>query len=101
MRLVHPTWGKKIEIKENAVNVIYIENEKDFYKCVYEFCIQANGGEGTFILSKDLKELSVSKNIDIVTDVLNIELNDKKLLTRLYAKLKEFAVDDEDYLATN
>lgn len=55
---------------------------------------QIAGRTGEWVLSDNNKELSISKHIDMVNDYININLNDKKLLTKIYSNLKNKSLED-------
>lgn len=62
-----------------------------FISNMYE---QIAGRTGEWVLSDNNKELSISKHIDMVNDYININLNDKKLLTKIYSDLKNKSLED-------
>ena len=50
---------------------------------------QADGHDGKFILSKDDKILDFSKNVALIYNLFELDSNRKKLINRLYEKLKK------------
>lgn len=65
-----------------------IENPVEFYRKAMEIKRQCDGENGGFILIDDEKEKDFSKNVEVITDILSIEMNDKKILNALYKKLE-------------
>lgn len=51
------------------------------------------------MLSDNNQEVSFSKHVDIVNDYININLNDKKVLTKLYNLLKNKSLEEYDKFA--
>lgn len=101
MMLIHPGIGKQFIIEEGYVNVLYIENEKFICDIISELILQVSGGEGRFILSDKLKELEISKNMDVIIDFFNLNINQKKIINKLYLILKDIAVGNDYYIKTN
>lgn len=101
MKFVHPLLEKPLELSENSVNVLVIENQKIFSSLITELLEQKSGCDGEFVLSQELKELSIEKNVEIILEPFSLDLNNRRILNRLYAKLSEIAVNEEFYLAYN
>ncbi len=100
MKLVHPNLGSQIVFAENKVNVLTIENRKLFVDFVQELILQIDGEEGNFILSEKEKELSLEKSCNLIIDPFNIDINNKKVLHKIYLQLKEISMDEYNYLST-
>lgn len=79
MKLVHSELGIKIVIVENRANVLVVENPMIFRKIIEDVLNQINGFDGELVLSTDDKLLALSKNIELVIDPFNIDLNSKKI----------------------
>lgn len=100
MKLVHSNVEKHLIFQENLINEIIIENPNFFYNFIIELKTQINGNTGKFILSLDNKELNISKEIELITDFFSIDLNDKKITTKLYNELKSIAYSEDIYMRT-
>ena len=100
MKLVHPLLDKQILFDENIINVFVIENRKFLAEFIQEINNQINGFEGRFVLSDLGKELKVDKNIELIIDYFNIDLNNKKILTTLYKLMQEIALEEKFYIET-
>lgn len=48
-----------------------------------------------FILLEDEKELKPSKNIEVVTDIISLDVNNKKFITAAIESLNKFCIADE------
>ena len=98
MILAHEAFFSKIILEENQVNVLVVENKHLFTKLVLDFNSQTNGQEGGFILSSDEYEiLNIHKQIAFIPQPAIIDINDKKLLHKLYSSLKETSFNEEYY----
>ena len=83
-----------IEMVENQINEVIIESERVFRYVVENLWLQVNGQTGQLILAENDKELTFSKNAELIMNPFAINLNDKKILTKLYAEMLELAKED-------
>ena len=104
MKIINKNWQRKIEIEDNIIYTLVFENKKYYRENIIELINQDKGNEGSYILSNDNKEISFDKNSYIITDIFNIDINNKKVLTKIYSLLlKEIVEDISSYneLSTN
>lgn len=101
MILVHPLFTDPIEIQNNKINIVILEHQHLFTKFIAEIFTQVNDGTGPFLLSQDGKKLDFSKNMDIVVDVFNLTVNQKKVINKLHSSLLITAQESEHYLTTS
>ena len=92
-KLVHRKYNFFISLEENWVNELVIEEPSIFAAFVKEFVAQTEGEEGDFILSDTDRILPIDKNIIFVKDLFSMDTNQRKLLTKLYSQLNEYAND--------
>lgn len=100
MKLAHYKLDKVFEFEDFPVYEWVIESETLFLEYVQELYGQSKGGEGAFILSEIDKELNFEKNVEMVMSLLELDCNDKKILTRLYTQLEEIAIGEKMYERT-
>lgn len=104
MKIINKNWQRKIEIEDNVIYTLVFENKKYYRENIIELINQHKGNEGSYILSNDNKEISFDKNSYIITDIFNIDINNKKVLSKIYSSLlKEIVEDISNYneLSTN
>lgn len=104
MKIINKNWQRKIEIEDNIIYTLVFENKKYYRENIIELINQHKDNEGSFILSNDNKEISFDKNSYIITDIFNIDINNKKVLSKIYSSLlKEIVEDISSYneLSTN
>ena len=104
MKIINKNWQRKIEIEDNIIYTLVFENKKYYRENIIELINQYKGNEGSYILSNDNKEISFDKNSFIITDIFNIDINSKRVLTKIYnLLLKEIVEDISSYneLSTN
>ena len=94
MKIINKNWQRKIEIEENTIYTLVFENKKYYRENIKELISQHKGNEGNYIFSNDNKEISFEKSSYIITDVFNIEINSKKILTKIYNSLLKQIIDD-------
>lgn len=104
MKIINKNWQRKIEIEDNIIYTLVFENKKYYRENIIELINQHKGNEGSYIFSNDNKEISFEKNSYIITDIFSIDINNKKVLTKIYSSLlKELVEDISSYneLSTN
>lgn len=100
MKLYHPIFLNPIEIKENEINVIVIENAKVFSSLIFQLKNQIEGLEGEFIFSSNNKMIDIPKNLDLIIDLFNVEINSKKIINKLYEHINKLSMSEQFYLKT-
>lgn len=92
MRLVYSAYDINIEIKENVINVLSIENPRAYSAILNDIWNQTKGLDGGFILSEGEKIYDMAKMMVCIFNPFDVDCNDKKILTKLYQELKEYAL---------
>lgn len=87
MCLAHSGINIKVDIEEGKVSVLVIENPFIMREVLFELEAQLQGESGDFVLSIGYEPVSISKNLILVKDPLNIDCNDKKILAKLYQNI--------------
>ena len=94
MKIVNKNWQRKIEIEENTIYTLVFENKRYYRENIIELINQHKGNEGSFIISKNSKEIEFDKDSYIITDIFSIDINSKKVLTKVYSSLLKLLVED-------
>ena len=94
MKIINKNWQRKIEIEENTIYTLVFENKKYYRENIKELISQHKGNEGNYIYSNDNKEIAFEKSSYIITDIFNIDINSKKILTKIYNSLLKQIIDD-------
>lgn len=100
MILVHPEFNKQICINNFEITEWIIESPELFSKYLKELLNQSKGQEGSFVLSNQEREFDFSKSIEIIMNPLEIDINDKKIQSKIYGELLTLANDETMYLKT-
>ena len=100
MKLVHPDLSGEL-LKDKIVFTEWIiESPELFAGYLQELYGQCAKCEGKFVLSQGIKELDISKYVEIITDPFAVELNGRKIINKLYAELNELSKDEMMYTKT-
>lgn len=100
MKFVHQNFSRPIfEEKDNFVELI-IESPECFGAYIFELSEQCQGQEGRYVLSDKEKELDIAKNIEIIFDIFSLEINEKRILNKLYSEMSELAKSEEFFVQT-
>lgn len=100
MRLYYPLLSEPMLFEENKINVLTLENNKEYFKLVKNLLNQIETDDGEFILSKNYDEILLSKNCFVITDLFSIKFNDKKILNLIYKSLSKISNNEENYIET-
>lgn len=100
MKLIHADLQNMIIFEENKVNLLIIENKKYYIKIIEEFVKQIEGNSGNFSLFSEQKELKISERVEIIKDIFNLEINNKKVTNKIYSELEELAFNSENLIET-
>lgn len=94
MKLVHPNIESQF-IFGDKVNVLCVENGKQFRDFLEDFHAQIGGFNGKFVLSEGEKIFDFTKTVVVLTDFYALDFAEKKLQNKLYTKLQ--AILDENF----
>ena len=78
MKLINEDLNNEIVFEENKVNLLVIENKKKFVEYIEEIIKQINGDEGKFSFFEENTELKIHDKIDIIKDIFDLDVNNKK-----------------------
>ena len=87
-------WQRQILLKDNLIHTIVFESKAYYRENILELIRQHKGYEGNFILSNNNKEVSFDKNSYFISDLFNIDINNKKIITKVYGELLKIVTDD-------
>lgn len=93
MRLVERELGLEIELKENVVSVIVVEDVAFRLPMVEGLYSQVMGKDGRWLLVENEKNYELSKKAEMILEPFSLELNNKKVKTKLYQDIKIIAYE--------
>lgn len=94
MKIINNDWQRQIVLEDNLIHTIVFENKKYYRENILELIRQHKGYEGNFVLSNNNKEVSFDKNSYFISDLFNIDINNKKIITKVYGELLRNALDN-------
>ena len=94
MKIINKNWQRRIEIEENTIYTLVFENIRYYRENIIELINQHKGNEGSFIISNNSKEIEFAKDSHIITDIFSIDINSKKVVTKIYSSLLKLVVED-------
>ena len=94
MKIINREWHRQIELEENVIHTLVFENKLYYREIILELLRQHKGLEGDFVLSEKNKDIAFDKNSYFITDLFNIDINNKKVLTKVYATLQKQVEED-------
>lgn len=100
MKLVHPELDGQIIFSSEKMCEWVIESPADFSAYTQELFCQSEGMEGRFVLSEGEKEKDISKCVEVIFNPFSVNVNDRKILNKLYCELSELAAGEELYVKT-
>lgn len=100
MRLVHADFSRQIEIKQQSASQWVIESPTVFAQYLQELYRQWNGQDGRFLLVEHEKELDFAKSVEIIINPFAVNLQDKRIVNKLYQELQAIAVGETMYQQT-
>jgi len=99
LKLVHVNMERKM-LDDNVVTEWVIEAPEEFTRYVQELYMQCEGAAGDFVLSDGEKELGIAKNVEFLDSVLDLDVNERKILGKLYADLEQLAYSEKFVVRT-
>lgn len=88
MKLVYPTLRTPVLLQRDCINSVIIEEPGYFYEILKDLKMQWEGMNGKAVLSRDDKPVEISKNLELIIDCVNFEINQKTLLTKMLSALE-------------
>lgn len=100
MRIIIDNINHKFDFDKRKINRLVIENPSEWRNVLLRFKRQMTSGEEYAALFDGLKELSVSKYVEVIYSPIDFGSNQVRLLNKLYKSLAEDCVTGEKLLET-
>lgn len=95
MKMSHPEYTFQIEFKECVIQRIIIEAPQIFAAMVYDLKNQVDHHEGKWVLSDKNEILNIADECELIMDIFDLDINQKKILNTLYHDLEKEINDTE------
>lgn len=95
MKLVHPDYTFQIEFQEGVVQKLILESPALMSEFIIDFRKQLDGKEGKWILSHKGEILKISNNCELILNIYDLDINQRKMLNALYDEVAREINDTE------
>ncbi|MDO4711662.1 MAG: type II-A CRISPR-associated protein Csn2 [Peptostreptococcaceae bacterium] len=100
MKLMHPCFEEPLELIEGIPNILVVEEKSLRIRIIEDLLLQVQNGEGNFVLSENDDILRIDKVAEFLTDPFSLDINQKKILSKVQSTLKELAGNESNYAET-
>ncbi len=100
MKIILPGIHEPIFLDEGVIHTLVIENQCLLHQIIMDLKLQINKQSGETVLSKNNEVLDISKNIDLITDIYSLSINNKSVLNKMIDELSKKAIDEENFEST-
>lgn len=97
MKLISDFFENAFELKFTELNILVIENKQFYRKLIHALKESVSGNESCFKIIENLEEKDLSKMSAFITDVFDININESKIINRIYNLLIEESNGSELY----
>ena len=101
MKLAHPMLSRVFNFDGTGVCTLVAESPEFFSAFLTDVCNQLEGRDGETVLSRGNKTLDISGSLELITDFITFDINQKGLLTKIISSLEKTALNESNYLKTN
>lgn len=97
MKLISDFFENAFELKFTELNILVIENKRFFRRLIYYLKESVSGNESYFKIIENLEEKDLLKISAFITDVFDININESKIINKIYNLLIEESNGSELY----
>lgn len=97
MKLAYENFSTIIETSPQTVTGIIIENPSMLYRFLADMRETVEGQAEKIVLSSDNKIVDFSKNVELLTDFIRFDLNQKALLSKIMTSIDQISQNDKFY----
>lgn len=87
--IFHPSLETPLTLTHDLVQLLIVEDPREFYRLTGMLDVQLSGGEGEFSFLRGDKPISAEREGVIICDPFHFDLNDKRIVSLLFKKLAE------------
>lgn len=95
MKLVKSDFMTPFNLYDDKLNLLVIENKNIFYSFVKELYDLIQGKTNDIVLSKDNVPVKFSSFADLITQFIPFDINDRKIINKLYDKINKASLEAE------
>lgn len=95
MKLVYPTIQTILSLPTDRISSLVVEEPGFFYELVCHLKQQWSGMDGNWVLSRHDEPVAISRNMELIIDCVDFDINRKTLLTKVLSALEKTGRDEE------
>ena len=92
MRLEISNLNLEIDTEEDKLSVLVVEDVSIFTSLIADIKSKINGEVKEIYLSENSADVNFSRDVVLCTDIFNLNLNERKLLTAIYSQLEKIFI---------
>ena len=96
MKITHPYYFDPIEITSAAPETLVVEKGEYLRRIISELSQQYKTGDGQFVISEDNQIKDLTKSVNLITDIFQLDLEGKAFKTRIQSYLADVCFDSEE-----
>ena len=96
MRLEISNLNLEIDTEEDKLSVLVVEDVSIFTSLIADIKSKINGEIKEIYLSENFADVNFSRDVVLCTDIFNLNLNERKLLTAIYSQLEKIFITNEN-----
>ncbi len=100
MKLSTSMFQELLIIEEHKPLELVIENQRLMLQFLKDLYAQTIGLPGDIILSKKNSRISIAKSVELISTFLPFEINEKRLISKIYSILEKEAINEIHYNET-
>lgn len=100
MKIILPNIQEPLDCGREKCCSLIVENQPVLYHILCDITHQLQGEDGTSVLSEANKTLSIQKCVELHTQFIPFEINQKNLLSKVQGQMHQIAVDESHYMET-
>ena len=101
MKIILPEIDYIFECDKDKTCSIIIENQRLFYDIVRDLSNQLQGDDGVSVLSENNKVITIAKHVELISQFIPFDINQKSLITKITSRLQALSVDETHHMMTN
>jgi len=100
MKLFIPQIDCLLELGKEKCQSLVIENQAVWCSILNDMAEQLRGNEGKIVLSCNDKIIPLSKNVELISQFIPFDMNQKGLLTKIMNEMQKIAVNEQHFAQT-
>ncbi len=100
MKFAYPSINYVFDTEIKKVNTLIIENQSLLCSLLEDIQNQLSGYDGKSVLSVNTTIKDMNKNLELISQFVPFDINQRTLLNKIYSELEKIAVNEEHFSKT-